>query len=128
MQEEFQSTLPYGSDFEISIVTVPADDFNPRSLTGATENPVINPWGEKISIHAPLRERPEPICRRRRCDGFQSTLPYGSDYARKIRQNRQYHFNPRSLTGATRPHVNQISDSKDFNPRSLTGATSATIC
>ena len=76
---------------------------------------------------------------------FQSTLPYGSDVYRQYRSQRHWHFNPRSLTGATAvtvPYTEQqwtfqstlprrsdkfqqeqnLPDS-DFNPRSLAGAT-----
>ena len=54
---EFQSTLPYGSDSGVSATSVDDEDFNPRSLTGATH--VI-----QTQTHPYL---------------FQSTLPYGSD-------------------------------------------------
>ena len=54
-----------------------------------------------ISIHAPSRERHKiPLC----CclpPQFQSTLPHGSDNGAKYKIPRYYHFNPRSLTGAT---------------------------
>ena len=116
----FQSTLPYGSDEgkpvcdehpEISIhaplrerlfidrnIDVLGRNFNPRSLTGATQN---NPYKfpiKKISIHAPLRERPLRHLQPTQRQAFQSTLPYGSDA--KV-SNEHLYFNPRSLTGAT---------------------------
>ena len=54
-------------------------DFNPRSLTGATEASNHSMSFLPISIHAPLRERHDFL----RCINypliFQSTLPYGSD-------------------------------------------------
>ena len=56
-------------------------DFNPRSLTGATEASNHSMSFLPISIHAPLRERHDFL----RCINypliFQSTLPYGSDVA-----------------------------------------------
>ena len=75
----FQSTLPYGSDLKL--------------ITSTAQ--------EKISIHAPLRERPliKPIIQP--CSVFQSTLPYGSDIANVLKPRRKSYFNPRSLTGAT---------------------------
>ena len=53
--------------------------FNPRSLTGATQSGYSAAAGISISIHAPLRERPQANIRRSVFDNF----------------------NPRSLTGAT---------------------------
>ena len=98
-----------------------------------------------ISIHAPLRERLEFIFWRTwRILRFQSTLPYGSDFAAGVILARGQHFNPRSLTGATtkehyadKPQGISIHaplrerlrkrqaalGATDFNPRSLTGAT-----
>ena len=58
LQYLFQSTLPYGSDRKAVF-----------AKTGR----------RKISIHAPLRERPVTICQFVAQVLFQSTLPYGSD-------------------------------------------------
>ena len=54
----FQSTLPYGSDAGSFSFKIPCSNFNPRSLTGATT--FLNKFFClcRISIHAPLRERP----------------------------------------------------------------------
>ena len=54
---KFQSTLPHGSDKAIFRAASCFIDFNPRSLTGATQ--VENMCGTDylISIHAPSRER-----------------------------------------------------------------------
>ena len=78
-RQEFQSTLPYGSDGLNANTVVKGIDFNPRSLTGATVMAALKvpdvifqstlPYGsdkrareageiKSISIHAPLRERP----------------------------------------------------------------------
>ena len=98
---EFQSTLPRGSDSNIVKRDTRQSNFNPRSLAGATAliRDIINtsvfqstlPRGSDfacnlytstsdISIHAPSRER-------RLCFRFRLVLPW--------------HFNPRSLAGAT---------------------------
>ena len=119
---QFQSTLPYGSDLRglfqayasrlISIHaplrerlkgyvdTIAFQNFNPRSLTGATfincktglslEFQSTLPYGSDacfyvrtsatiISIHAPLRERLSTLNVLMVFLTFQSTLPYGSD-------------------------------------------------
>ena len=77
---EFQSTLPYGSESHKFTLQLKYNDFNPRSLTGAT-------WLKNLILF--------------RCLIFQSTLPYGSDHQDEQIQANTYHFNPRSLTGAT---------------------------
>ena len=98
---QFQSTFPHGSDLVI-IYSVPRRwNFNPRSLTGATYIWVLITTLGKISIHAPLRERPRS----------------------RIIPISYTDFNPRSLTGATHEVLMIIMDNVDFNPRSLTGAT-----
>ena len=80
---------------------LPAINFNPRSLAGATDG-LVGMFGQlTISIHAPLRERhsasqvsslynnfnPRSLAgatikdKRRKVDNiFQSTLPCGSDF------------------------------------------------
>ena len=63
----------------VSPPTVHAN-FNPRSLAGATISYVFAMYRQKISIHAPSRER--------RCAISASTM-------------RVLNFNPRSLAGAT---------------------------
>ena len=76
--------------------------FNPRSLAGATVGRLCNRVKLKIiSIHAPLRERPQ-------C----SYPPAASGY-----------FNPRSLAGATGGCQCRYRTQRNFNPRSLAGAT-----
>ena len=100
-----------------------AEDFNPRSLAGATSS-------LKLYVFRRLK--------------FQSTLPRGSDGASTSKRKLHYNFNPRSLAGATlilfcRRLVVLISihaPSRErlwlwchtvlqryFNPRSLAGAT-----
>ena len=97
----FQSTLPYGSDHIPLLTLAVSVDFNPRSLTGATNIRIqlrtsicisihaplrerrfdvfIAKLRQHISIHAPLRERPRFETQSSRPMQFQSTLPYGSD-------------------------------------------------
>ena len=75
----FQSTLPHGSDSSVCLFCARHTDFNPRSLTGATERQNVAPCVIYISIHAPSRERRKSkTCVLNNC-----------------------YFNPRSLTGAT---------------------------
>ena len=140
----FQSTLPHGSDLGISasalsmyisihapsrerrrhrLGKLPEYDFNPRSLTGATERRLKKMTINAISIHAPSRERlallrggvevikisiHAPSRERLRLslfglmlNRFQSTLPHGSDTSCQRRNFSDVNFNPRSLTGAT---------------------------
>ena len=54
-------------------------DFNPRSLTGATTLRMRSQYICHISIHAPSRERRRPSTREFVLYIFQSTLPHGSD-------------------------------------------------
>ena len=97
----FQSTLPYGSDDNSNNQNIHINNFNPRSLTGATTSVILYTTVGDISIHAPLRERLKlyamlkmacyisihaPLRERRgtyllKLSNFlfQSTLPYGSD-------------------------------------------------
>ena len=76
----FQSTLPRGSDQSLICAMTIIFNFNPRSLAGATLNGRLLSDADKISIHAPSRERPST-----------SALP----------SPVKLHFNPRSLAGAT---------------------------
>ena len=55
---EFQSTLPHGSDKRKTFCIALFTYFNPRSLTGATYHKKQIITSNKISIHAPSRERP----------------------------------------------------------------------
>ena len=75
----FQSTLPCGSDLVPLLTLILAVNFNPRSLAGATASSVLQAASAKISIHAPLRERPMIGLIRVATRAFQSTLPCGSD-------------------------------------------------
>ena len=101
---EFQSTLPHGSDFRVTLG---------------------RPEPEDISIHAPSRERPLMFLPTFGQKKFQSTLPHGSDkrvygvitntgeisihapsrerLAMSCTAPPRMYFNPRSLTGATIP-------------------------
>ena len=119
----FQSTLPYGSDYCTLYPKKDHRNFNPRSLTGATQSNLhgrfhqyhFNPrsltgatyieffcfHANHISIHAPLRERRFGHLAREDKRVFQSTLPYGSDASLILGCLQGFYFNPRSLTGAT---------------------------
>ena len=76
----FQSTLPCGSDVGIDVPIMQRTD---------------------ISIHAPLRERHSTKSFASSRSSFQSTLPCGSDAFSGLSRWQRYHFNPRSLAGAT---------------------------
>ena len=99
---KFQSTLPYGSDSLMHTSNSPLTNFNPRSLTGATLEPL------RVILRRFI---------------FQSTLPYGSDLTLFHISLPVLNFNPRSLTGATNSFSFICRCRKHFNPRSLTGAT-----
>ena len=60
-------------------VSLRSSDFNPRSLTGATEVMAEIKERRVISIHAPSRERRLLKSVMRALNPFQSTLPHGSD-------------------------------------------------
>ena len=75
--------------------------FNPRSLAGATECQRQQYHAQFISIHAPSRERLFLCAYFLRVLAFQSTLPHGSDTKQNNMIMRTIDFNPRSLTGAT---------------------------
>ena len=75
----FQSTLPRGSDLTKSTTNSTSNNFNPRSLAGATARTMMMSRHRSISIHAPSRERPNS----------------------KGRKVSLRNFNPRSLAGAT---------------------------
>ena len=75
----FQSTLPRGSDSLRNNIHVNTINFNPRSLAGATKNECFTYFSIGISIHAPSRERHWLIWNEWFRDEFQSTLPRGSD-------------------------------------------------
>ncbi len=76
----FQSTLPNGSDPGYMIIRCWGEVFQSTLPNGSDGYTDINDLGQKISIHAPKRERPHvwsiptamPL-------SFQSTLPNGSD-------------------------------------------------
>ena len=97
----FQSTLPCGSDSAFRRPRQEQGYFNPRSLAGATSFSFRFGKLFRISIHAPLRERPG-------CSSAFSSSTY---------------FNPRSLAGATIYNIWYNSSRQYFNPRSLAGAT-----
>ena len=99
---KFQSTLPHGSDCLILFCNL--DVVRISIHAPSRERQRMNEGGLGavfISIHAPSRERPGPL----------------------TTQQHHFHFNPRSLTGATLKKIIVILMLSYFNPRSLTGAT-----
>ena len=98
---QFQSTLPCGSDQYVLDRRQSSANFNPRSLAGATQQPLQDDGQLHISIHAPLRERPKAEFAELIALLFQSTLPCGSDPRRSLQSLSLCYFNPRSLAGAT---------------------------
>ncbi len=120
-------------------------DFNPRSLAGATTFFVSVYDRQKISIHAPSRERQQwqlciHICYRfqstlpRGSDGegggiiiigsaFQSTLPRGSDGVGRCSGLYPEQFQSTLPRGSDIKHHLNYNTKGNFNPRSLAGAT-----
>ena len=121
------------------------ENFNPRSLAGATRRLIFAVLFSIISIHAPSRERLARAVALTAANVFQSTLPRGSDVFKACHFKSLLNFNPRSLAGATygpfliyggvilfQSTLPRGSDlalrsvyrlSVNFNPRSLAGAT-----
>ena len=96
----FQSTLPYGSEQNITHLSLLS----------------------RISIHAPLRERNSIFDNEKGAQLFQSTLPYGSDQ-KFFEVERQAKI---SIHAPLRERGNKhgsMAKRNHFNPRSLTGAT-----
>ena len=97
----FQSTLPCGSDLRLRSPYSPQQNFNPRSLAGATLLIVKRIKFSHISIHAPLRERHTARYILKKTTGISIHAPL-RERRRCVRANaKRCHFNPRSLAGAT---------------------------
>ena len=77
----FQSTPPCGGDPSCFPAAVPIFNFNPRPHAGATGRCAHESPGRRISIHAPMRGRPEDrgLCTFEQI--FQSTPPCGGDHS-----------------------------------------------
>ena len=141
----FQSTLPCGSDGNFSLAIRISFYFNPRSLAGATQETyneavsayefqstlpcgsdlagnICNKYGD-ISIHAPLRERPNLTRISLRLLSFQSTLPCGSDNSAFRVIIWSGTFQSTLPCGSDRYVLAYICVFRYFNPRSLAGAT-----
>ena len=115
---KFQSTLPYGSDQQLSTTF----------------------YNFYISIHAPLRERRLILDKLFIKHRFQSTLPYGSDSSKvtlsinlilisiHAPNGSRYIDHKISIHAPLRERPPRYPLCRilrrDFNPRSLTGATS----
>ena len=120
----FQSTLPCGSDRLTALDIHSEAHFNPRSLAGATCCNISVCWPLAHFNPRSLAGATHMYSERARHTGnfnprflagatsagsgggdiaeFQSTLPYGSDHYAAYQDTALHHFNPRSLTGATR--------------------------
>ena len=100
-QNEFQSTLPRGSDYRRPDYGRRYVDFNPRSLAGATA-------ARANTISTSL---------------FQSTLPRGSDCRRGVIPPTEYEFQSTLPRGSDQLALIVVYHKMNFNPRSLAGAT-----
>ncbi len=100
-------------------------DFNPRSLTGATQNGISASFTLLFQSTLPCGSDGKILCQLIAGLLFQSTLPHGSDVTRtpemvaaemfqstlprwsdhlqRLVQDNRNHFNPRSIAGATGP-------------------------
>ena len=140
-----QSTLPRGSDGFLSSNPNCLNDFNPRSLAGATipnsgihsRRLYFNPRSlagatQRTTPSAPLAIHFNPRSLAGATYGWieNATLTMISIHAPS--RERQYHvifccipwhFNPRSLAGATIRRKKIFIQKHHFNPRSLAGAT-----
>ena len=142
----FQSTLPRGSDKQQAEISDFSDNFNPRSLAGATEQRLTLGASLIISIHAPSRERLAGVDKVSYDDNFNPRSLAGATSFRQGSYMINGYFNPRSLAGATQrllivklvllfqstlPRGSDLSlivkgwRLKNFNPRSLAGATAS---
>ena len=100
------------------------NDFNPRSLAGATAGMIGFAVRQLISIHAPSRER---LSTNTGTAAHVDISIHAPSRERRLIQlsfiKLFSNFNPRSLAGATRIHFKLNLTSSNFNPRSLAGAT-----
>ena len=146
--DEFQSTLPRGSDLRTVSMLPKWPNFNPRSLAGATSLWLTRnkmsifqstlPRGSDmdvniaqqvvtISIHAPSRERPTGSFFLNG-SGFISIHAPSRERQQSIgEEDEDNDFNPRSLAGATPCPSGRCAGAVDFNPRSLAGATKISV-
>lgn len=97
--KEFQSTLPYGSDSTPELVAPAQDDFNPRSLAGATSHlQAYIARHIKFQFTLPYRSDVPLLCFRQGKSRFQSTLPYRSDninfIVHEIKEKSKFFANP----------------------------------
>ena len=141
----FQSTLPRGSDQSCYHGGYRSGHFNPRSLAGATLWHLVGDTMQRISIHAPSRERPcsflqvttrgrisihAPSRERHYVEETSNDYYTISIHAPSRERLFQLHLVtnitkfqstlPRGSDGTIR---SKLSSSSDFNPRSLAGAT-----
>ena len=100
---EFQSTLPYGSDVGYNLFRSPTLEFQSTLPYGSDRVDVHHAtMRTKISIHAPLRERPQHLKQHR----YPIYISIHAPLRERLHVNKiilhSKHFNPRSLTGATK--------------------------
>ncbi len=75
--------------------------FDPRSREGATHQPLAGPQETRVSIHAPVRERPSRSSTASTSRGFDPRSREGATACGSLRQLRLSCFDPRSREGAT---------------------------
>ena len=80
--QPFQSTLPHGSDRASTSGQIAANNFNPRSLTGATVKILFGVNFLKFQSTLPHGSDHHARSAKHRHRTFQSTLPHGSDTSR----------------------------------------------
>ena len=120
--------------------------FNPRPRKGATGTAVSAHPSPRVSIHAPVRERPATSARgssprqvsihapvrERPCQTVEPALVFscfnprprkGATIVREVRITKIEGFNPRPRKGATRRWRAASRTCRSFNPRPRKGAT-----
>ena len=127
-EQEFQSTLPHGSDTDT--LNGSAQDFTFQStLPHGSDHTHLGsqPTTTGISIHAPSRERHILQTFGDFITVFQSTLPHGSDIIHMVKDRSNLisiHAPSRERPAAK---ISKLICAGDFNPRSLTGATLSSL-
>ena len=144
VEQEFQSTLPYGerqqlvvaittlvsfnprsrmgSDRGSGAVVPLAESFNPRSRMGSDAKIVTITLEGEVSIHAPVWGATSLKSKWPRCKWFQSTLPYGERQTDRRNSIRRGGFNPRSRMGSDVAPTPPKEEITCFNPRSRMGS------
>ena len=168
---QFQSTPPYGGDSTLVVKGMSKSNFNPRPHAGATSwkaestgfpydfNPRphagatwfcgYNCMMKWISIHAPMRGRPETRIKKRIQEIISIHAPMRGRLSDNLRERPQAgisihapmrgrrrlpcgghpasYFNPRPHAGATALRASECRPWSNFNPRPHAGATWASV-